>query len=173
MVQHPDPILSSKAGHFELPDDRKTAMEVIDKLTAAAAEIARVHDFAKGMGVAAPQIGLAHAAAVVYQPGKPEPIVLLNPTIIESSSETDLQYEGCLSFFDVRCRVPRPRQIHVEHVDLEGQRHITVFDDGLARLVAHEIDHLDGILCLDRLPAGESPIPVKEYKGTGATWSYK
>jgi peptide deformylase len=132
------------------------------------------HDFTgKGRGLAAPQIGLDAAAAVVYSPGAAEPIVLLNPAIVESSAETDLQYEGCLSFFDTRSRIPRSLRIHVEHTDLEGHQRITVFEQGLARLVAHEVDHLHGVLCSDHLPEGDRPIPVEEYRGTGAAWQYR
>jgi len=124
------------------------------------------------MGVAAPQIGIERAAAIVRAPGSPDILVLLNPTIIDSSAETDEQYEGCLSFFDVRCRIPRPLRIHVEHHDITGAVHITAFDRGLARLVSHEIDHLYGILCRDHLPAGTEPTPVEQYSGTGINWQY-
>nr|WTC07086.1 peptide deformylase [Streptomyces anthocyanicus] len=77
------------------------------------ARIASVHTFAKGMGIAAPQIGIRRAAAVV-QPAEPGAgaIVLLNPRVIAASQETDDPYEGCLSFFDVRGLVPRPPPDH-------------------------------------------------------------
>lgn len=99
-------------------------------------------------------------------------ITLLNPTIIDQSVETDVQYEGCLSFFDVRGKVPRPLAIHVEHVDIDGNEQITVFERGLARLVAHEIDHLNGLLYRSRMLPGTQPIPVAQYRGTGQQWNY-
>lgn len=125
------------------------------------------------MGLAAPQIGLARAAAIVFPPD-PEaaPVILLNPTIIGESSETDSQYEGCLSFFDVRGTVPRARRIEVEHTLIDGTTAITVFTDALARLVAHEVDHLYGMTYRARMLEGTSPIPVEEYRGTGMSWSY-
>jgi peptide deformylase len=92
--------------------------------------------------------------------------------VIETSAEVDEQYEGCLSFFDVRCLVPRPLVIHVEHTEITGEKKITVFDRGVARLVAHEVDHLHGVLCRDLLPDGTSPIPVEQYRGTGHDWTY-
>ncbi len=55
---------------------------------------------------------------------------------------------------------------------MNGQRHITIFEDGLARLVAHEVDHLFGVLCRDRMRPGTQPIPVTEYRGTGQQWTY-
>ena len=97
-------------------------------------------------------------------------ITLLNPQIIETSEDYDEQYEGCLSFFDVRCLVPRPLVIHVEHQDITGERRITIFERGIARLVAHEIDHLDGVLCRSRMRPGERPIPVEQYQSTGTAW---
>jgi peptide deformylase len=124
------------------------------------------------MGLAAPQIGMDRAAALVRPPGGGEAITLFNPVIVETGPETDEQYEGCLSFFDVRCRVPRPLTIHVEHEDVKGDKRITVFEHGLARLVAHEVDHLHGVLCRDHLPPGRDPIPVEQYRGTGTAWNY-
>ncbi len=105
-------------------------------------------------------------------PGTDEVITLLNPHIIETSAEVDEQYEGCLSFFDVRCLVPRPLVIHVEHTEITGDKKITIFDRGTARLTAHEVDHLHGILCCDHIAEGTQPIPIEQYRGTGQTWSY-
>ncbi|MGH3735727.1 MAG: peptide deformylase [Micromonosporaceae bacterium] len=102
-----------------------------------------------------------------------ELITLLNPKLVGASRDTDDQYEGCLSFFDVRCMVPRPLNLEVEHQDVHGQRRITVFERGVARLVAHEIDHLRGVLCHDLLPPGVAPIPIAQYQGTGAGWQYR
>lgn len=63
----------------------------------------------QGMGVAAPQVGISGAAAILLptDPGA-EPVVMLNPRVISESAEEDEQYEGCLSFFDVRGLVPLP-----------------------------------------------------------------
>jgi peptide deformylase len=125
------------------------------------------------MGLAAPQIGVSRAAAIVQPPGDDaNPIILYNPQVISESHEADEQYEGCLSFFDVRGLVPRPLRMEVEHTALDGRRVITVFTDALARLVAHEIDHLYGHLYIDRMREGIEPIGVEEYKGTGKTWGY-
>jgi len=106
----------------------------------------------------------------VRPPGSDDVITLLNPQIIETSEDYDEQYEGCLSFFDVRCLVPRPLVIHVEHQDITGERRITIFERGIARLIAHEIDHLDGVLCRSRMRPGERPIPVEQYQSTGTAW---
>ncbi|GAB3288902.1 peptide deformylase [Parasphingorhabdus pacifica] len=172
IVQEGEPVLRRTATRFDLPSDGSDAERVLADLHAAAERVTTAHTFGKGMGLAAPQIGIDRAAAVVRPPGTTEPIVLFNPRIIETSTEHDQQYEGCLSFFDVRCRIPRPLKIHVEHQVLDGTWRITVFDHGIARLVAHEIDHLHGVLCRDHLPAGSHPVPVEQYRGTGNDWHY-
>lgn len=172
VVQDGDPILRRTARRFTLPDDAEDARRVMAELASAARRIAGAHTFGKGMGVAAPQVGIDRAATVVTPPGGDEALTLLNPEIVEAGGETDEQYEGCLSFFDVRCLVPRPLMIHVRHTDITGAERITVFERGMARLVAHEIDHLNGVLCKDHLRPGIEPIPVERYRGTGANWSY-
>ena len=68
--------------------------------------------------------------------------------------------------------VPRPLAIEVEHQDVEGRKRITIFERGDARLVAHEIDHLNGVLYTARLRKGVEPIPVTEYRGVGQGWLY-
>ncbi|MEV8442123.1 peptide deformylase [Actinosynnema sp. NPDC051121] len=172
VAQDGDPLLRRTARPFDLPAEAEDARRVITELNSAAERISHAHTFGKGMGVAAPQIGIDRAAAIVRSPGTDQPITLLNPAIIETSADTDEQYEGCLSFFDVRCLIPRPLQIHVEHTDITGDKKITIFDRGMARLVAHEVDHLHGTLCHDHLPEGRQPIPIEQYRGTGQTWNY-
>ncbi|MEQ4725017.1 peptide deformylase [Nonomuraea sp. B19D2] len=171
IVQVGDPILAATAEPFDLPDDAAQAGEVIDALFAALQRVREQHVFGKGMGLAAPQIGIGRAAAIVIPPDPDaEAIVLLNPRITEASTETDEQYEGCLSFFDVRGMVPRPLTLEVEHTTLGGHTKITAFPYGLARLVAHEIDHLAGRLYTSRMSEGVTPIPVEEYRGIGQPW---
>lgn len=172
IVQDGDLILRRPARLFSLPSEAEDARRVISELSAAAQRVAAVHTFGKGMGIAAPQIGIERAAAIVRPPGTTDVITLLNPRIIEAGDNTDEQYEGCLSFFDVRCLVRRALVIHVEHQDINGDRRIAIFEQGIARLVAHEIDHVHGILCQDRLPPGMQPIPVEQYRGTGTGWQY-
>jgi peptide deformylase len=77
-----------------------------------------------------------------------------------------------LSFFDVRGKVPRSHVIHVEHTTIDGTKKITMFERGVARLVAHEVDHLHGGLYTDHMREGVTPIPVEQYRGTGSGWTY-
>ncbi|MEW2463105.1 peptide deformylase [Microbacterium sp. NPDC047426] len=171
IVQEGDPILTKTARPFVLPDEAEDARRVVAELISAAERASTVHVFGKGMGVAAPQVGIDRAAAIVRSP-EGESITLFNPRIVEESPETDEQYEGCLSFFDVRGKVPRPLAISVEHVDIDGTERITIFERGMARLVMHEVDHLHGLLYRTRMREGVQPIPVSEYRGTGSGWNY-
>ncbi|MEV0253048.1 peptide deformylase [Streptomyces sp. NPDC050732] len=173
VVQHGAGILAEPARAFTLPDERVEAERITDELFAAMERIGQVHPFAKGMGIAAPQIGIGRTAAVVQPPGDAPAIILLNPRITDRSDELDEQYEGCLSFFDVRGLVPRPLKITVETTSLTGETVTTVYERGLARLIHHEIDHLDGLLYTARMCTGVEPIPVEEYRQTGSAWAYE
>ncbi|MFI1568973.1 peptide deformylase [Streptomyces sp. NPDC020490] len=173
VVQRGAPVLTEAARPFDLPAEREAAEQAVEALFTSMERIGRVHPFAKGMGLAAPQIGIGRAAAAV-QPPDPGAgaIVLLNPRVTEACDDTDEQYEGCLSFFDVRGMVPRPLRITVETTTLDGATVTTVYERGLARLIAHEIDHLNGMLYLSRMRPGVEPIPVEQYRQTGRSWAY-
>lgn len=174
IVQVGADILTQPARAFDLPADADTATGVIEDLFTAMDRIGRVHPFAKGMGIAAPQIGISRCAAVVHPADPHAPaIILLNPRVTAESHETDEQYEGCLSFFDVRGLVPRPLHITVETTTLTGELVTTDYHQGLARLLLHEIDHLDGALYTTRMPPGVDPIPVAEYRLSGQNWNYE
>jgi peptide deformylase len=172
IIQDGDPILSAEARRFDLPAEAEDARRVVAEVVSSMSRVAQAHNFSKGMGLAAPQIGIGRAVAVV-RTADGDSITLLNPRIIDQSTATDEQYEGCLSFFDVRGMVPRPLEIEVEHQTIDGETRITTFDNGTARLIAHEVDHLYGVLYRARMRPGVEPIPVSEYKGTGRQWSYE
>jgi peptide deformylase len=173
IVQDGDPVLRQQAVPFRLPDEAGEAEAVIAGLFGALQRASEQHVFSKGMGVAAPQIGVSRAATVVLPPDSgAEPVVMLNPQVISESAETDEQYEGCLSFFDVRGLVPRPLHIEVTCTRPDGQQYVLALDNAMARLAAHEIDHLNGRLYTSRMRDGVRPIPVSEYHGTGQSWAY-
>lgn len=173
IVQAGAAILTEPARRFNLPSERTEAEEATTRLLEVLRRLTEVHEFAKGRGLAGPQIGLDRAAAVVQPPDpEAEVVVLLNPHIIEASEERDEQYEGCLSFFDVRGIVPRPLHITVQATTLAGTGTTTRYENGLARLIHHEIDHLDGLLYTARMRPGSAPIPVEQYRQTGKQWTY-
>ncbi|GAA2241593.1 peptide deformylase [Promicromonospora sukumoe] len=173
IVQAGAPILTTPARRFDLPTERAAVEETTARLLEVLHRLAEVHEFAKGRGLAAPQIGIDRAAAAVQPPDPAEDVlVLLNPRVIDASDEQDEQYEGCLSFFDVRGLVPRPLRVTVQATALDGTVTTTTYENGLARLVHHEIDHLDGLLYTARMHPGAAPIPVEQYRQTGKRWSY-
>ena len=172
IAQEGDPVLAEVARPFDLPAEAEDARRVVAQLVSTLERVGQVHNFAKGMGLAAPQINIGRAAAVLRTPDG-ETVTLLNPRICDQSAETDEQYEGCLSFFEVRGMVARPLAIEVEHQDIDGTTRITTFERGMARLVYHEVDHLFGVLYPLRMRPGVELIPVSKYKGTGQQWDYR
>ncbi|MFE0425539.1 peptide deformylase [Streptomyces sp. NPDC058953] len=172
VVQEGAAILTTAARPLDLPTERDEAERIVDELFAALNRIGQVHPFAKGMGIAAPQIGISRSVAVVQPPGDAPAIILLNPRITACADTGDEQYEGCLSFFDVRGLVPRPLEITVETTTLNGETSATVYEHGLARLIHHEVDHLDGFLYSARMRSGVTPIPVEQYRQSGRAWAY-
>ena len=105
---------------------------------------------ADGAGLAATQVGLLRRV-FVYRVERDGPVeVLVNPRVVARSDETGLFAEGCLSFLAVTVAVERPSAVRVTGEDLDG-RAVTIEAEGFeASLLQHEIDHLDGILTLDR-----------------------
>lgn len=108
---------------------------------------------APGVGLAAPQIGVNVRAAVIDLSVGADPgamVVLINPVILESSGE-QREEEGCLSIPDVAAKVARPARVRVRAADASGQTREIEATGLLARALSHEIDHLDGVLFVDRL----------------------
>lgn len=105
-------------------------------------------DAARGVGLAANQVGVARRVAVVDADG--DRFVMIDPTIIETEGHTTAE-EGCLSIPDIYGDVTRPERVVIEALDLDGNRYRKEATGLKARAIQHEIDHLDGILFLDHL----------------------
>src|ERR1700740_229314 len=105
-----------------------------------------------GRGIAAPQIGVAQRVIFLQLPGA-QPWPLVNPQITERSAEKIVVWDACLSFLSIFMQVERHRDITVRYQDLRGNwQEIRAGElRNLSELLQHEIDHLDGILCLDRV----------------------
>jgi len=110
---------------------------------------------APGIGLAAPQVGMALRIAVIdlAPDDKRAPHVLINPEIVAVSKELATREEGCLSLPNMFAEVMRPAQVKVRYLDLEGVRREIQGDGLLAACLQHEIDHLDGVLFVDHLSA--------------------
>ena len=108
---------------------------------------------ARGIGLAAPQVGYGLRVIVFdieHPEGEKDPHVLVNPVILEAEGE-DIMEEGCLSVPGIRAEVKRAARVLVKGYDLDGKE-VSIEADGLlARVLQHEVDHLDGILFFDRL----------------------
>jgi len=151
-----DPVLRQKA---------KPVEKVDDAIRALAKEMVQIMKDGNGVGLAAEQIGLPLALCVItvpleydqdengvrFNPEVAMPLVLINPVITEKSKETDVYEEGCLSFPDITTTVRRPLDVTVKCLDLEGQPRELRLKRFIARVVQHEMDHLNGILIVDHM----------------------
>ena len=141
--QYPDPALRIRTNEVE--DVGDAVAELVLRMTTLMQE-------ARGVGLAAPQVGVLRRV-LVYQTSDEEPVVaLVNPRLTGSSDEVETVDEGCLSLGAASVVVPvsRPVSITVEALTPDGEQ-VTVEAEGLeARVIQHELDHLDGVLILDR-----------------------
>lgn len=113
----------------------------------------------RGVGMAAPQIGIGRRFVVMLNPDDGMVYNMINPRVVSLSDKTCKMEEGCLSVLDntdtpIFADVIRPESVSVEWIDENGLAHTENFDGYLARIAQHEIDHLDGKLFIDYL----SPI---------------
>jgi peptide deformylase len=141
--QYPDPVLRMQAR--EVADFDESVTSLAERMTA-------LMDEARGVGLAAPQIGVLRRV-LVYRIAEEEPAVaLVNPRVVATGEELASSEEGCLSLgaATVVVEVERPTTVTVEASSPEGEP-LQVEAEGLvARVIQHELDHLDGVLTIDR-----------------------
>ncbi|MGH7559764.1 MAG: peptide deformylase [Gemmatimonadales bacterium] len=118
-------------------------------------------DAARGIGLAANQVGVADRVAVVGV--EHDRLAMVNPVIV-SAEGTDRAEEGCLSIPDVYAEVSRPARVVLEALDRSGLPYRLEAEGLLARAIQHEIDHLDGILFIDHLTALKRQLLLARYK---------
>ena len=121
-----------------------------DALKDEAQRMIAVMEAARGVGLAAPQVGSLRRLAVVLTGEDTPPVVLCNPEITWRSDDEDYDYEGCLSIGEISVEVPRATAIRVRAQDVEGETFEIAPEGFAARVIQHEMDHLDGVLILDR-----------------------
>ena len=136
-----DPVLRSKAKEVV-----KLNAQVIDLLDNMAETMYK----APGAGLAAPQVGVLQRIIVVDVNDENGLIELINPEIIRTSEEQTVLEEGCLSIPAAAYNVIRARQVKVKGLDRKGREVIIEAEGYLARALQHEIDHLDGVLIIDK-----------------------
>jgi peptide deformylase len=139
--QYPDPVLRMQARDVEtVDDDLASLVERMEHL---------LRD-ANGVGLAATQVGVLRRVFLFLPDPEQEPLALVNPRLVESSDERESDDEGCLSLQGVVIPVERHERVTIEATDPEGKE-IRLELEGLpARIAQHELDHLDGVLILDR-----------------------
>jgi peptide deformylase len=149
ILQLGNPLLRQKADAVEDP----TASNIHDLVRDLADTLAHWRAATGyGRGIAAPQLGELKRVIFLKLP-EAEPWPLINPEIIERSAEKIVVWDACLSFLSIFMQVERQRQVTVRYQNLDGETHeFKAGDDrNLSELLQHEIDHLDGILAIDRV----------------------
>ena len=153
---YPDPILKKKAEKVEKVDDelRRFMDDMLETMYSAV-----------GVGLAAPQVGVSKRIVVIdisHEDEKIEPYYLVNPEIIWKSEDKVCGEEGCLSVPEQRAEVERHASVKLRYLDYNGQQHEELIEDFLAIVVQHELDHLDGILYIDRISRLKRQILLKK-----------
>ena len=149
ILQLGDPLLREKARAVEDPNARENR-ELVRDLADTLAYWRSSTGY--GRGIAAPQLGVLWRVIFLKLPGA-EPWPIVNPEIIRRSEEKIIVWDACLSFLSIFMQVERHREITVRYQNLNGESLQFEADDdrNLSELLQHEVDHLDGILAIDRV----------------------
>jgi peptide deformylase len=140
--------------------------EITPQIEALAADMLETMYAAPGRGLAGPQVGAMLRVFVMdagWKEGKPDPLVCINPMLMEVSEERATASEGCLSIPGVSAEISRPAQVQMVWTGLNGGRFVQSFTGFAAACVQHEIDHLDGIVTFDHLDAQTRAALEAEY----------
>ena len=164
IIQIGQPILRSQAK----PIDQISVPHIIELIDC----LINTAIASQGVGIAAPQIDRPYRIFVIAShpsdryPHAPtmSPTAIINPRILNHGSEIVKDWEGCLSVPDVRGLVPRYQSIEVEYTTVEGATKQEILTDFVARIFQHELDHLDGILFVDRVENKEDLYTEAEYQ---------
>jgi peptide deformylase len=143
LTLYPPPVLRKVAAPVEAFDDelRRIVEAMYERMFES-----------KGVGLAAPQVGLKKRILVLNPTGEREDdLTLINPTIVGYAGDKTRFDEGCLSFPDIYAEVERPARCTVKAFSVEGDPIEQEYDDFVSRIVQHEHDHLEGVLLVDRM----------------------
>lgn len=156
-----------KYGEKILREKTSPVAVVTDDLRRLAEDMVETMHKAKGVGLAAPQVGRGERLCVIDMPADcdseedaaynapiPMPLVMANPEIVAQDGSV-CDKEGCLSFPDIGGKLTRAAQVTVQYLDLDNRPQMVTARGYLARAIQHEKDHLDGILYIDRMTAVE------------------
>ena len=157
VIKYPDPVLMQKAEPITV-FDKKLRTLVDDMFETMYVE--------QGIGLAAPQIGILQQLTVVdlsFKKHPEEKIVLINPQIVEREGK-QLEEEGCLSLPEIREKVPRAAWVKVRAQDEHGEWQEYEGEELLSRAFQHELDHLDGVLFIDRISQLKRNLVLRKIK---------
>lgn len=157
VVQWPDRRLTETCVPVEAitPEIETLAADMLETMYAA-----------PGRGLAASQVGAMVRVFVMdagWKEGKSDPLVCINPMLMEVSEERVSNSEGCLSIPNVSAEISRPAQVQMVWTGLNGGRYVQSFSGFAAACVQHEIDHLDGIITFDHLDTETRALVEAEY----------
>ena len=141
IIKYPDPVLRKKCGKIKDPLDSEIQKLITEMIKAMKAN--------NGMGLAAPQVGKLLRLCIIEEDSRL--YILINPKIKSRSREKTLGEEGCLSFPGKFLNIKRSEKIKVRCLDKTGKQVKIKASGLLARALQHEIDHLDGVLFIDRI----------------------
>jgi peptide deformylase len=162
VLQLGDPVLREKS----VPVADPTSREIQDLVHDMADTLAHWRSTTGyGRGIAAPQLGVLQRVIFLKLPGV-EPWPLINPEIVDASKETIVVWDACLSFLAIFMQVERARTITVRYQNLRGETlEFEAGDDrNLSELLQHEIDHLDGVLAIDRVTDPKTICTREEFE---------
>lgn len=134
-----------------------------DDLAALVKKMFETMKLGKGVGLAAPQVGLSQRLFVMHIEGDKER-VFINPEIVETSLELESFEEGCLSIPGVYADLDRPAVIRIQALNERGRRFTMDAAGFQARVIQHELDHLNGVLFTDRLPERSRDRLLAQYE---------
>jgi peptide deformylase len=157
IVKYPDPVLARPAEPVREFDSalRQLVAEMFESMYAA-----------QGIGLAAPQIGISRRLTVIdigFKKNPEDRLVLINPEII-SREGRQFEEEGCLSLPDIREKVQRAAHVAVRAQNQNGESFEVTGDELLARALQHEIDHLDGVLFIDRISRLKRELALRKIR---------
>ena len=157
VVKYPDPVLAKRGETVTVFDGalKKLVEEMFESMYVA-----------QGIGLAAPQIAISKRIAVIdvsFKKNPKEKIVLINPEIIEREGK-QLEEEGCLSLPEIREKVSRAEWVKIRAQDVTGKTFEMEGTELLGRCMQHEIDHLDGILFIDRISRLKREMVLRKIK---------
>ena len=157
VVKYPEAVLARRADEVTVFDEELEDLveEMFESMYAA-----------QGIGLAAPQISISKRVTVIDVSFKKEPkdkLALINPEVIERTGK-QVEEEGCLSLPEIREKVQRAAWVKVRAQDVRGKTFEVEGDELLARALQHEIDHLDGVLFIDRISRLKRELALRKIK---------